>query len=32
VLASGDLPPVTAVESPRLAVSDHRALLVELRS
>jgi endonuclease/exonuclease/phosphatase family metal-dependent hydrolase len=30
VLGSGDLPPVAAVESPRLAVSDHRALLVEL--
>ena len=30
VLASGDLPPVTAVESPELAVSDHRGLLVEL--
>ncbi|MDQ3610046.1 MAG: endonuclease/exonuclease/phosphatase family protein [Actinomycetota bacterium] len=29
VLASGDLPPVVAVESPELAVSDHRALLVE---
>jgi endonuclease/exonuclease/phosphatase family metal-dependent hydrolase len=30
VLGSGPLPAVTAVESPRLAVSDHRALLVEL--
>ena len=30
VLACGDLPPVTAVEAPRLAVSDHRALLVVL--
>ncbi len=30
VLASGDLPPVTGVESPELAVSDHRALLVQL--
>jgi endonuclease/exonuclease/phosphatase family metal-dependent hydrolase len=30
VLASGDLPAVTAVESPALAISDHRALLVEL--
>ena len=30
VLGSGALPPVLAVESPRLAVSDHRALLVEL--
>lgn len=30
VLASGELPPVTAVECPRLPVSDHRALLVEL--
>ena len=30
VLASGDLPPVTAVETPELAVSDHRALLVQL--
>jgi endonuclease/exonuclease/phosphatase family metal-dependent hydrolase len=30
VLASGDLPPVTAVESPQLSVSDHRALLVQL--
>jgi endonuclease/exonuclease/phosphatase family metal-dependent hydrolase len=29
-LGSGALPPVTAVEAPRLAVSDHRALLVEL--
>ncbi len=32
VLASGDLPPVTSVETPELAVSDHRALLVALRS
>ncbi|MEX2290591.1 MAG: endonuclease/exonuclease/phosphatase family protein [Mycobacteriales bacterium] len=30
VLGSGDLPAVTAVEAPELAVSDHRALLVEL--
>ncbi len=30
VLGSGTLPPVRAVESPQLAVSDHRALLVEL--
>jgi endonuclease/exonuclease/phosphatase family metal-dependent hydrolase len=30
VLGSGDLPEVTAVESPELAISDHRALLVEL--
>jgi endonuclease/exonuclease/phosphatase family metal-dependent hydrolase len=30
VLASGALPPVTAVESPALPLSDHRALLVEL--
>ena len=30
VLASGDLPVVNAVESPELAISDHRALLVEL--
>ena len=30
VLASGDLPLVTAVEAPQLAVSDHRALLVHL--
>ena len=30
VLASGSLPPVVAVESPELAVSDHRALLVQL--
>ena len=30
VLGSGDLPAVTGVEAPRLAVSDHRALLVEL--
>jgi endonuclease/exonuclease/phosphatase family metal-dependent hydrolase len=32
VLASGDLPAVTAVECPELAVSDHRALLVQLAS
>ena len=31
VLASGDLPPVRAVEAPELAVSDHRGLLVELQ-
>ena len=30
VLGSGDLPPVSAVESPELALSDHRGLLVEL--
>jgi endonuclease/exonuclease/phosphatase family metal-dependent hydrolase len=30
VLGSGDVPPVRAVESPELALSDHRALLVEL--
>lgn len=30
VLASGELPPVAGVEAPELAVSDHRALLVEL--
>jgi endonuclease/exonuclease/phosphatase family metal-dependent hydrolase len=30
VLGSGDLPPVTSVEAPELAVSDHRGLLVEL--
>ena len=30
VLASGELADVTAVESPELTVSDHRALLVEL--
>ena len=30
VLGSGALPAVLAVEAPRLAVSDHRALLVEL--
>ena len=30
VLASGHLPPVSAVEAPELAVSDHRGLLVEL--
>ena len=30
VLSSGDLPLVTAVEAPRLAVSDHRALVVQL--
>ena len=29
VLASGPLPPVVRVETPELAVSDHRALLVE---
>jgi len=29
VLATGDLPLVTAVEAPRLPVSDHRALLVQ---
>lgn len=29
VLGSGELPPVTRVESPALAVSDHRALLVD---
>jgi len=29
VLASGHLPPVTAVEVPELAVSDHRGLLVQ---
>jgi len=32
VLGSGALPAVTGVEAPRLAVSDHRALLVELGS
>jgi endonuclease/exonuclease/phosphatase family metal-dependent hydrolase len=32
VLAHGDLPPVTAVEAPALPVSDHRALLVQLRT
>ena len=31
VLASGDLPPVTAVEALPLPVSDHRALVVQLR-
>jgi endonuclease/exonuclease/phosphatase family metal-dependent hydrolase len=31
VLASGDLPPVTAVQTLHLPVSDHRALLVQLR-
>ena len=31
VLASGELPPVTAVQSLPLPVSDHRALLVQLR-
>jgi endonuclease/exonuclease/phosphatase family metal-dependent hydrolase len=30
VLGSGDLPNVRAVECPELAISDHRALLVEL--
>ena len=30
VLASGSLPPVTAVETPVLPLSDHRALLVHL--
>ena len=30
VLATGELPPVTSVEAPRLAVSDHRGLLVQL--
>ena len=30
VLAHGDVPVVNAVESPQLAISDHRALLVEL--
>lgn len=30
VLGSGDVPRVLSVESPELAVSDHRALLVEL--
>ena len=30
VLASGELPRVEAVESPQLAVSDHRGLLVQL--
>jgi endonuclease/exonuclease/phosphatase (EEP) superfamily protein YafD len=29
VLARGTLPPVVAVESPRLGVSDHRPLVVE---
>jgi len=32
VLASGDLPPVTSVETPELPLSDHRALVVTLRS
>ncbi len=31
VLASGELPPVTAVQALHLPVSDHRALLVQLR-
>ena len=31
VLASGELPPVTAVQALPLPVSDHRALLVQLR-
>ena len=30
VLGSGDVPPVRSVESPELAVSDHRGLLIEL--
>ena len=30
VLGSGELPPVSSVECPELAVSDHRGLLVEL--
>ena len=30
VLGHGDLPPVTSVEAPELAVSDHRGLLVQL--
>ncbi len=30
VLGRGDLPPVRSVESPQLAFSDHRALLVEM--
>jgi endonuclease/exonuclease/phosphatase family metal-dependent hydrolase len=30
VLGNGDLPPVQAVETPELPLSDHRALLVEL--
>jgi endonuclease/exonuclease/phosphatase family metal-dependent hydrolase len=30
VLGTGDLPPVLAVETPELPLSDHRALLVEL--
>lgn len=30
VLGSGDLPEVSAVECPELAISDHRALLVQL--
>ena len=32
ILGSGPLPPVRAVETPRLAVSDHRALVVDLKS
>ena len=32
VLASGDLPPVDSVETPELALSDHRALVVTLRA
>jgi endonuclease/exonuclease/phosphatase family metal-dependent hydrolase len=32
VLARGELPAVTAVETPELSLSDHRALLVELAS
>ena len=32
VLASGELPPVIAVETPVLPLSDHRALLVQLRA
>jgi endonuclease/exonuclease/phosphatase (EEP) superfamily protein YafD len=31
VLASGDLPPVTSVQALPLPVSDHRALVVQLR-
>lgn len=30
VLASGDLPHIRTIETPELAISDHRALLVEL--
>ncbi len=30
VLGSGELPAITSVESPELAVSDHRGLLIEL--